>query len=374
MDKILAQRKAEREAAEQRMREVKQQEELERLSQPTEKDYRKMAGELESMFPDAEPAHLDAILRSQKENHLTNAANSILGTPYPKRQTSLAPTTRDVAPAPGPGAPELNAGGSGMFSSWKNKFAQQRQAKQPYSSLAAGTSSIDRGPSAPGDFPNGVGSNSGTNSGPGPSRAPRHAEEVTPTASIKNNVIKAVQASKPDRSDRIQSQEQVSEVKEASNGSYCDVTGVAADLRLAAEVAGMRVFLSPELEPAMTLSENREALERLISQVYKPVGEIFGLDPRSLNVFSDVSGPNIAFNRGGTIFLNFRYYKEWHDDLVREGKLTEPLISTYFTVAHEIAHNAVHAHNAEHEFYFSAIAEQYLTTLYTHMVRVGVRE
>ena len=32
----------------------------------------------------------------------------------------------------------------------------------------------------------------------------------------------------------------------------------------------------------------------------------------------------------------------------------------YFTLAHEIAHNLVSAHNSEHEFYFSSICEVYL--------------
>lgn len=34
--------------------------------------------------------------------------------------------------------------------------------------------------------------------------------------------------------------------------------------------------------------------------------------------------------------------------------------SRYFTLAHEIAHNLVQAHNSEHEFYFSSICEEYL--------------
>ena len=340
------------------MREQKQQEELTRLSQPSEKEHGKMMDELTALFPDAEPAHLDAVLRSQKENHLTNAANSVLGTPYPKKAKKSEPAsdqTQSLVPSRGSSA---DTGGTNLFSSWRNKFSQSRQNQQPYSSLAAGTSSIERAPS-------GVGSGVNQALQPNnPSRPPAQNDEVTPTASIKNNVIKAVQASKPETSARVQSQQQMQEVHEASS-SYCDVTGVAANLTLAAEIGGMRVFLSPELDPGSTLSENHDALVRLIDTIYKPVGEMFGLDPRSLNVFADKSGPNIAFNRGGAIFLNFRYYKEWHDDLVRSGDLSEPLTSTYFSVAHEIAHNVVHAHNAEHEYYFSSIAEHFLPKLMT---------
>ena len=39
---------------------------------------------------------------------------------------------------------------------------------------------------------------------------------------------------------------------------------------------------------------------------------------------------------------------------------TESGLLRYFTLAHEIAHNLVQAHNSEHEFYFSSICEAYL--------------
>ena len=35
----------------------------------------------------------------------------------------------------------------------------------------------------------------------------------------------------------------------------------------------------------------------------------------------------------------------------------------YFSLAHEIAHNLVHPHNSEHEFYFSTICEQHMVAL-----------
>ncbi len=131
----------------------------------------------------------------------------------------------------------------------------------------------------------------------------------------------------------------------------------------------MKVFLHPSLDAASMLQSNAAALERLINRVYKPVGSIFGLDPRSMYVFCDTSGPAIAFNRGGAIYLNFRYYLAWHDELVKQGKMADPLVSTYFSVAHEIAHNVVAAHNAEHEWYFSAIAEKYVVSLVEYIAK-----
>lgn len=39
------------------------------------------------------------------------------------------------------------------------------------------------------------------------------------------------------------------------------------------------------------------------------------------------------------------------------------IISRFFTLAHEIAHNLVLQHNSEHEFYFSSICEKYVGSL-----------
>ena len=145
--------------------------------------------------------------------------------------------------------------------------------------------------------------------------------------------------------------------------NYCDVSGVDMDLRRAGTVAGMQVYVSAELDPHATLRHNHDALTRLIELVYRPIGAIFGVDPRVLSVFCDVRGPSIAFNRGGSIYLNLRYYLAWHDEDVRAGRLAAPLVSVYFSIAHELAHNLVSAHNSEHEFYFSSIAEQYFLAL-----------
>jgi len=41
----------------------------------------------------------------------------------------------------------------------------------------------------------------------------------------------------------------------------------------------------------------------------------------------------------------------------------DAVLTRYFTLAHEIAHNLVQQHNSEHEFYFSAICEAYLVPL-----------
>ncbi|KAI0342550.1 hypothetical protein BDW22DRAFT_1429375 [Trametopsis cervina] len=45
------------------------------------------------------------------------------------------------------------------------------------------------------------------------------------------------------------------------------------------------------------------------------------------------------------------------DEDVQKGDLSKAYVSWYFILAHEIAHNLVQPHNAEHEFWFSSLCE-----------------
>ncbi len=124
--------------------------------------------------------------------------------------------------------------------------------------------------------------------------------------------------------------------------------------------------------------------QRFIAQILLPLAGVYKvslfcltrsshqLQPAVVNVFWDREGPLIAFNRNGTIFCNGRYYEAWSelqllphkltsdDASVQRGQNRDALISWYFSLAHELAHNLESGHNASHEFYFSSIAEEYL--------------
>lgn len=112
------------------------------------------------------------------------------------------------------------------------------------------------------------------------------------------------------------------------------------------------------------------------------LAQVYKLPLSNLHVFCDTGGGLIAFNRNGSIFLNVRYFEEWRkqefptavqgvtdwisfpdDQDASQGNSNAALVSWYFTIAHEIAHNLVQPHNSEHEFYFSAISEHHLMSL-----------
>ncbi|CCO34132.1 hypothetical protein BN14_08224 [Rhizoctonia solani AG-1 IB] len=101
-------------------------------------------------------------------------------------------------------------------------------------------------------------------------------------------------------------------------------------------------------------------MTRFGNLIVTPLRTLYKLPPSSVHIFYDTKGGLIAFNRNGSLFLNLRYYEGWHDELVKGGNVHKALISWYFTLAHEIAHNLVQPHNAEHEYYFSSLAELHM--------------
>lgn len=293
VDKILQQRKADREAYDRQVAEEQRQAQLEALNRPSEKQIKEWKQQVLSVFPDADHGHVEKLLARQKDDHVEAATNDMLSNGYPRALEEVEKAgfnppgafhgnESSMNPADGMGG----AGAGGFFSSFRNRFRREGP-----SSLADGTSSIGRGPikapmgaiegpSSTGG--SGSGSGTGTNGGIGD----KPAEQPSSLDSIRRNVLSAVAASRPDNSTSMSSSNSGrpgQEVKEAES-TYCDNTDVPKQLTLAGEVAGMRVFISPELDPATALPNSSAALERLINQIYRPVGAIFGLDPQSMHV------------------------------------------------------------------------------------------
>ncbi|KAJ1020756.1 hypothetical protein NDA16_004147 [Ustilago loliicola] len=287
VDKILSQRKAEREAAEAKMRDERlKAEEHAAEEKATEAKLAEWRKQVLSVFPDADPRYVDQALRSHNDAHVERTTNDMLSTNYPRRNkeasSAISRIPDDAPSAISAGGSSHNGGGSagaGFFSGFRNKFLQAG-AKQQRSSLADGTSSIQRPGSSGWPSDNAIAAAGrsdqdrslgalASSSGAGPA-ATAPTSEVTPLSSIHNNVLKAIRASRPDASSIIKSEARQTQIKEASN-SYCD-QGVETDLKLAGEVCGMKIFLHPTLDPASMLQANAAALERLINQIYKPCG------------------------------------------------------------------------------------------------------
>lgn len=410
VDKILTQRKAEREAIERHQREERARTELEAARRPSEGQFKQWTKDVLAVFPDADPAYVEQQLRDAKTDHVVNATNKLLERPYPK--------TPKAKPATGLMSSDLNNGGaraievaskhdvthgseqqglgssksslaqtnggSGLFSTWRNRLKSGQSSSSTAEPPVPGgwqpgqtKYPLDPNGGMAGPNPNGLqyaesitdSVAAGQQNKQATARNPNAG--VTPTPAIRSQVLSAIQASQGGAGGagaHIQSQASQTQVKEAQS-TYCDATGMAHSLRLAGQIAGMDIYVSPELDPSTTLSNNGQGMQRYIDDIIRPLIKVFDLDPQSLHVFVDVSGPSIAFNRGGQLFLNFRYHLVWFDEEVRQHDRTNALISTYHSLAHEIAHNLVAQHDSEHEFWFSSICEHFFVrfaALITH--------
>ncbi|KZW00398.1 hypothetical protein EXIGLDRAFT_639482 [Exidia glandulosa HHB12029] len=196
---------------------------------------------------------------------------------------------------------------------------------------------------------------------------------VTPRSDIDRNVRQAIAGCRPETASSLRDRTQMSIVKEAQDEGYCDISGRVEDLELVGNVRGTKVFISPHLpQRQATFSAKGPVIERFLTLI-GPLREIYKLPAASIHIFLDGEGPTVAFNRGGSLFLNLRFYEAWHDQDVINGNLSNGYSSWFFTLAHEIAHNLVHIHNAEHEFYFSTISQAHVGPLASLLLQGGGR-
>lgn len=106
------------------------------------------------------------------------------------------------------------------------------------------------------------------------------------------------------------------------------------------------------------------AIERFANVLAPLRDQVFNIGD-SVSIFYDLTGPLIAFNRNGSIFMNLRPFEEWRtfdfslmqythaptdayfavdDKQVAAGSYSDAMIFYYFVFGHEIAHNLVNVH------------------------------
>ncbi len=211
---------------------------------------------------------------------------------------------------------------------------------------------------------NGADSQSGKTGQPGPSRQPSDnpppyektksgTEKVSSPAAVQQNLHNAIQASRAYNSSTLFSPPTTKTIKEQA--SYCDSNHAQDITFLASASNGTRIFISTSLSTPSTefLAENVTALNTF-SLLLQDICDVYALPRKAMHVYYDQSGPTIAFNSGGAIFCNFRFYSQLHEKKVaagnQEGKM-EAGVYWWTVVAHELAHNLVQEHDSTHSFY-----------------------
>lgn len=182
-------------------------------------------------------------------------------------------------------------------------------------------------------------------------KRPGGPETVSPPAAVQQNLVNAIQSSRAYNSSTLFSPPTTQEVKEQA--SYCDSTPESNITFLADTASGMRIFVSKTLSssPTAFLAQNSSALNAFDALI-SDVAEIYNLPKKALHIFFDDAGGTIAFNSNGSIFCNFRFFAQLHERKMGTGEgRIEAAAYWWVVIAHELAHNLVKAHSAEHSFY-----------------------
>jgi hypothetical protein len=127
---------------------------------------------------------------------------------------------------------------------------------------------------------------------------------------------------------------------------------------------GIRVFSArgaPDSESFLRLHPH---VVEAFSQVLGRLCGVYGLSPSTVAIFHDARGGTIAFNANRALHFNVRFYHSLHFD-GRDGGSSSADCHCYWfvTMAHELAHHMVSAHNKEHGFYTESYVTMYLPKL-----------
>ncbi|RKO84738.1 hypothetical protein BDK51DRAFT_30133 [Blyttiomyces helicus] len=324
------------------------------------------------IFPDADPNYIQRLVDSVGSRQtVQEIAARLLETDYPKAPVEPPPVQRSQAPRPedllGQMSKLTKSLGDNISTFWSGLSGTPPRATSPLP------------PSSTSSMPGGWKSESNISSPadvvPGPSSPPQPPHVRRPVIDISTNHVANLQASLA---------ASVASLRPASTSAFsatipddpplppsaipstCAIIA-QTDLVHARSVDGIAIYATrnapapPELSGAATV--------RFVALLHL-IADVFGAR-EGVNVFWDPSGPLVAFNRGRTLFFNLRYYLALHHRSDAQDD-ADAYFYWFMTFAHELAHNFIGEHNAQHEHYFTSFAEQYLSKLVLTMSRKGI--
>ncbi|KAK9324883.1 hypothetical protein V1517DRAFT_315973 [Lipomyces orientalis] len=157
----------------------------------------------------------------------------------------------------------------------------------------------------------------------------------------------------------------VTESASVSAEKMCD-RNVAHDLRFIGMVSssGPRLFVSNSVQGGIP-SELTGHTKLFAATLRELAVSVFSARWEAFHMFYDASGESVAFNLGGSLFFNLRYFV---DDIratqvMSQGasgfNLAKALDYWFPVVAHELAHNLVESHGQEHSYFTETYIQKF---------------
>ncbi|GES75226.1 hypothetical protein GLOIN_2v1492674 [Rhizophagus clarus] len=149
--------------------------------------------------------------------------------------------------------------------------------------------------------------------------------------------------------------------------SYCDIVPAQSLLHVGFS-QDISLYVPKDADRSEIMSPTRMVpLTRFINML-KDLATIFGIIPnRVISVFYDDNSTSIAFNYNRSLFFNLKFYIGYHDKECAIRPTINAMTYWFMTFCHELAHNYVKHHNADHEYYFSSFAEAYMAKFFEMM-------
>ncbi|KAH0538541.1 hypothetical protein FGG08_004874 [Glutinoglossum americanum] len=174
-------------------------------------------------------------------------------------------------------------------------------------------------------------------------------------SSITRNFDAAIKASCAYKATKLQSATSSQKVEDQPNATYCDIRP-GKDLVLAAPPCAtsntLPIFLPPSFMNYKTtwLREHTDSANRFAATL-AICADALGVSRECLHVFFEEKGNTMAFNREGSLFFNLRAWEDLGHGS-DEGKGGEEGKRYWLVVVcHEVAHNLVKGHGAEHGYW-----------------------
>lgn len=197
---------------------------------------------------------------------------------------------------------------------------------------------------------------------------------ITAPHQLHQNLLSAIQKSRPYNSASLYSRGETNQIAETR--SYCDEKAGQNLSFIASGAHGIAIFVSetsiPNHQTSEFLGKNAAGLVAFAG-VLRDVAAVFAMDLGCVNVFFDDAGKSIAFNRMGSVFCNYAFFRGLHEErLVRgDGDRTDAMLYWWVTMCHELAHNLVADHSAEHSYYVEHFVIEYVGRVMAKIGQVG---
>ncbi|KAJ5180309.1 hypothetical protein N7492_003519 [Penicillium capsulatum] len=197
---------------------------------------------------------------------------------------------------------------------------------------------------------------------------PEQPVSVSSPHRLQQELLSAVQACRPHGSSDVYSRPETNQISESK--SYCDERP-SHDLEFVASLpSGVNVLFVKSITDRSTFLTNNRAGINLFASILLDSGSIFSMRADSLSIFYDPGGKTIAFNRAGSIFGNYFYFQQLHEQALLQSaqpNRTDAIVYWWVILCHELAHNLVGDHSSAHSYYTEGFVAQYFPKVATKL-------